>query len=67
MKQEKMMLFNVYVGSKDKGTVVVQLKANSHDQALEKVERIFPESKDYTLEAKIKDYYGQKKPWEEKK
>ena len=52
------MLFNVYVGSKEKGSVVVQLKANNHDQALEKVERIFPEVKYYTLEAKIKDYCG---------
>ena len=50
------MLFNVYVGSKEKGSVVVQLKANNHDQALEKVERIFPNSKDYTLDVRIKSY-----------
>ena len=35
-----MMLFNVYVGvSREDGIVVVQLKAKSHDQALEKVKR----------------------------
>ncbi len=55
-----MMLFNVYVGvSREDGIVVVQLKAKSHDQALEKVKRIFPKAKDYTLEVKVKDYLAE--------
>tara|TARA_A100001391_G_scaffold100672_1_gene66912 strand:- start:911 stop:1063 length:153 start_codon:yes stop_codon:yes gene_type:complete len=49
------MLFNVYVGTL-KEIVVVQLKANSHSQALNKIKRIFPNSKDYTLDVKIKSY-----------
>jgi|TARA_R100000278_G_scaffold111498_1_gene89046 spermidine synthase len=54
------MLFNVYVGvSREDGIVVVQLKAKSHDQALEKVKRIFPKAKDYTLEVKVKDYLAE--------
>ena len=55
-----MMLFNVYVGvSREDGIVVVQLKAKSHDQALEKVKRIFPKAKNYTLEVKVKDYLAE--------
>ena len=55
-----MMLFNVYVGvSREDGIVVVQLKAKSHDQALEKVKRIFPKTKHYTLEVKVKDYLAE--------
>tara|TARA_R100001443_G_scaffold116798_1_gene138552 strand:+ start:1200 stop:1397 length:198 start_codon:yes stop_codon:yes gene_type:complete len=47
-------LFNVYCTGKIEEIVVVQVKANNHNQALEKVERIFPNAKDYILEVKLK-------------
>ena len=63
-----MMLFNVYVGvSKEEGIVVVQLKAKNHDQALEKVKRIFPKAEDYTLNAvgngSLAEYYTEVLLW----
>jgi len=47
-------IFNVYCQGKIEEVVTVQVKANNHNQALEKVKRIFPNAKDYILEVKLK-------------